>query len=68
MGQLIKSYMTTNQDQGLKDMMNATVAQLLLAYVTVTPAAETCPSNDVIHHSSQMNLWWLSTRRGVWII
>ena len=68
MGQLTKSQMSTNQDQGLKDMINATVAQLLLAYVTVTPAAETCPSNDIIHHSNQMNLWWLPIRRGVWII
>ena len=67
MGQLIKSHMTTNQDQGLKDMINATVAQLLLAYETVTPAAETCPSNDIIH-SNQMKRWWLPTRRGVWII
>ena len=67
MVQLTNSQMTTNKYQVLKDMINATVAQLLLAYETVTPAAETCPSNDIIH-SNQMKRWWLPTRRGVWII
>ena len=43
MGQLTKSQMAINQDQGLKDMINATVAQLLLAYVTVTPSSSSPP-------------------------
>ena len=70
MDQLTPSQMTTNQDLGSTDMVNVTVVQLLLAYVTVTPAAEAFPSNHITHfnHLNRYYIKWLSTHWGVQIL